>query len=799
MSLPAVPAYIGSPQVQARWSAGSAPPTAEIINVVPAAEPVEYARVVQTAPALVLPVRSRMVGQLVPSTAPERLESAQSAHISEFSAPGSFVKARVATADPTPAEQVVDSPSQERTMLTVEGLKVRLEAEREIFSQNIEQLILAQMQTLRGVVDEEVGKMHLRQRFHEERLLAIEAKLREVQQRPASAEVARMSSSLVVAPVEQRVQALEEGHRELQRLCSAMPGTVPGPEASIQQLEAAVVELQVQLFGAGDGGVPGALQRLDLVIQQSNSTVEQFDVQVLELTSKLEARLRELSNRVDALNATAPQVMVAQLSARIDAIDAASVARPSRDEAAEAASFEWAFVQNKLAEMDRTQSEQQAAFQMCQHRLDVIEKACQLIEEQSLAPRLGTLEGSFRDNTTTVEQLAQDHRRHEAELAVVHDKQAEPRVDPVLLQRLEAVNVAVEAGQAESASCRNLLEQEVQDRSFALQSLEARVRMDLAEIHTNMVQRPEPDRAVMLAIGANQLRVTIRSATTLQQLGTEEWFIRHQLHCVCEIQGKPVSRYQTEATSPSRNTNGDVEVIWKPSRSGMQDGVEDFRQIEGFSYGDKLLFTVYGKESGSQLPVVVGTATLLSREFFADGFEGQLQLYSQEELATAQATSTSIAGTSIPCAWLKVKVVPVKGSSEGNKTIMEIPTAWLADFENRVSHVANEALAKAEMTGKIVEALRTKYEDREIDSRITVLQNARVTGGEASPSWFPRFGLEEPRIAERRNGRNLFPKEEPYQSAHHSLTTAGFPREDYEEEPAVADDGVPSVWKLFGN
>lgn len=104
---------------------------------------------------------------------------------------------------------------------------------------------------------------------------------------------------------------------------------------------------------------------------------------------------------------------------------------------------------------------------------------------------------------------------------------------------------------------------------------------------------------------SGSLRVTIISANGLRNA---DWGSKSDPYCVCQIPGKPQSKFQTPVISDN------LDPVWN---------YEDL--IVDYIVGDLLEFTVWDQDWGKP-DDFLGKATLSSTEFLENGFEGDLLL-----------------------------------------------------------------------------------------------------------------------------------------------------------------------------
>lgn len=108
------------------------------------------------------------------------------------------------------------------------------------------------------------------------------------------------------------------------------------------------------------------------------------------------------------------------------------------------------------------------------------------------------------------------------------------------------------------------------------------------------------------AAGSVPLKVTMLSAQGLSRPG---WFASPpEACCVCEVKGRPRTRFQTHVET-------DADPVW-----------EYPEVLTEFIPGDTLTFSVYDEGEGTTGDRLLGRATLPSNRFYPQGFDGTLVL-----------------------------------------------------------------------------------------------------------------------------------------------------------------------------
>lgn len=135
-------------------------------------------------------------------------------------------------------------------------------------------------------------------------------------------------------------------------------------------------------------------------------------------------------------------------------------------------------------------------------------------------------------------------------------------------------------------------------------------------------------------------------------------------YCVCEVVGKPGSRFQTKVI------NDNLNPVWN-TRGELTD----------FSPGEELRFSVFDRDKGaSNVDECLGQAKLLSPQFLPNGFEGELLL--ADPGSTSKDESQPV---------LRVKVVaPSMSMRRGSQ-------AFSITSENVAAQAAAEAALAAEV------------------------------------------------------------------------------------------------------
>jgi len=79
-------------------------------------------------------------------------------------------------------------------------------------------------------------------------------------------------------------------------------------------------------------------------------------------------------------------------------------------------------------------------------------------------------------------------------------------------------------------------------------------------------------------------------------------------YCVCQIPGKPASRFQTKVVDDS------LDPVW-----------EHVQEVQGYTIGDSLDFVVWDKDPGTSGDLL-GRAKLAGSQFYPSGFDGEVEL-----------------------------------------------------------------------------------------------------------------------------------------------------------------------------
>mmetsp|Transcript_76677 Transcript_76677/g.232423 ORF Transcript_76677/g.232423 Transcript_76677/m.232423 type:complete len:256 (-) Transcript_76677:39-806(-) len=130
-------------------------------------------------------------------------------------------------------------------------------------------------------------------------------------------------------------------------------------------------------------------------------------------------------------------------------------------------------------------------------------------------------------------------------------------------------------------------------------------------------QTPSPPREVSKHVhqedevqddfSGQMLKIVIISAKGLRDADPVPFQGKSDPYCVCEIQGRPKSRVQTEVVSGSRNPEWNFEA-----------------ELENYQPGTPLIFTVYDQDYN--MDDFLGTVTLDGEKFRKQKFEGELDL-----------------------------------------------------------------------------------------------------------------------------------------------------------------------------
>jgi len=116
------------------------------------------------------------------------------------------------------------------------------------------------------------------------------------------------------------------------------------------------------------------------------------------------------------------------------------------------------------------------------------------------------------------------------------------------------------------------------------------------------------DSHATLGSQVKRLRVVITGAEGLRNA---DWIGKSDPYCVCEVPGKPYTRFKTEVRS---NT---LEPVWNKQC--------DF----DYTPGDPLEFSVFDKDIWPKSDDFLGRARLLAEHFYPSGFDGDLPLDDQ--------------------------------------------------------------------------------------------------------------------------------------------------------------------------
>mmetsp|Transcript_182225 Transcript_182225/g.443467 ORF Transcript_182225/g.443467 Transcript_182225/m.443467 type:complete len:293 (+) Transcript_182225:112-990(+) len=102
------------------------------------------------------------------------------------------------------------------------------------------------------------------------------------------------------------------------------------------------------------------------------------------------------------------------------------------------------------------------------------------------------------------------------------------------------------------------------------------------------------------------LRVSIQGASGLRNADT---FSKSDPYCICQLEGKPETKVQTQVTKDNVNPEWNFEV-----------------KMVAYERGDVLLFEVYVKDVAIKSDDFLGKAKLTSEQVEGNGFFGDLQL-----------------------------------------------------------------------------------------------------------------------------------------------------------------------------
>jgi len=102
-----------------------------------------------------------------------------------------------------------------------------------------------------------------------------------------------------------------------------------------------------------------------------------------------------------------------------------------------------------------------------------------------------------------------------------------------------------------------------------------------------------------------KLKVKLLGATNLKNA---DWVGKSDPFCICQVLGKPDSKFQTEVVNNNLNPEWNAEFI-----------------VEDFVSGDTLDFSIFDHDPTNQ-NARLGTATLTSKDFLPNGFHGALPL-----------------------------------------------------------------------------------------------------------------------------------------------------------------------------
>ncbi|CAJ1430158.1 unnamed protein product, partial [Effrenium voratum] len=119
--------------------------------------------------------------------------------------------------------------------------------------------------------------------------------------------------------------------------------------------------------------------------------------------------------------------------------------------------------------------------------------------------------------------------------------------------------------------------------------------------------------ALRMDFVTRRVRILVSSAKNLKS--NEQHLGKFDPYCQVEVEGKPRTKWQTKALPES------LDPEWKEER-----------EIADFAPGETLKFTVRDKDFGTKEDDILGVATLPSARFVPAGFEGDLQLFQDENM-----------------------------------------------------------------------------------------------------------------------------------------------------------------------
>jgi len=107
----------------------------------------------------------------------------------------------------------------------------------------------------------------------------------------------------------------------------------------------------------------------------------------------------------------------------------------------------------------------------------------------------------------------------------------------------------------------------------------------------------------ILEVEARPLKVVVVGAKALLDAQAEQRDDAVEVYCVCEIKGRPKTRFQT-ATAPAG-----MDLVW------------NITKVINYNSGDELVFSVYDKDDQEEADML-GSATVQIDEVVMDGFDG---------------------------------------------------------------------------------------------------------------------------------------------------------------------------------
>ncbi|CAK0910775.1 unnamed protein product [Prorocentrum cordatum] len=209
------------------------------------------------------------------------------------------------------------------------------------------------------------------------------------------------------------------------------------------------------------------------------------------------------------------------------------------------------------------------------------------------------------------------------------------------------------------------------------------------------------------AAGSVPLRVTMLSAQGLERPGM--CTSPPEACCVCEVKGKPRTRFQT-------HVEADADPVWNYPEV-----------LTEFMPGDTLTFSVYDEHEGTMGDRLLGRATLPSNRFYPQGFEGTLVL--------AEASKGSRATVAVR--------VDVLGATQPVGGFAHPMSRSPSRRRNNNAARGLVCYAQSATAGPVPESVRLRGLDRRGARRGPAAAAAHVAAGDAEPqrlefSWRPR-------------------------------------------------------------